>query len=117
MFSRSFLLILGAVEAIVLAMSFTAWRREARRSNALRLEKIGREADLAAVSKALQNEIMWRLAGENPHDRGIEPANSLKSRPARELQELIAKHNFETSTTAITREDFLGRAVEGDQII
>lgn len=115
------LLLVSAVEALLLAFFFVAWSKAARRARALALEKAGLDADLAEVIKALEKEIMWRLAGEAPGVQVVEPANGLKPKPPRELQELLAKENFDPNPTtakiAMTQEDLVGGAVEGDQII
>lgn len=111
----------SAVAALFLAFFFIAWRTAARRACALTLVTAGLEADLLALRTALEKEIMWRMAGEAALAQTAKPASSLKPKPPRELQELIAKEHFDSNPTAATfadtKEDLLTQAIEGDQVI
>jgi hypothetical protein len=93
------LLLFSAVEALLIAFFFVAWSKAARRARALSLAKAALDADLAEVSQALEKEIMWRLAGEAPGVQVLEPGIGLTPKPPRELQELLAKENFDPNPT------------------
>ena len=115
--SPDVLLAVSAIEALLLASFFAAWSRAARRAHALRLANAGLNADVAAVSKALEKEIMWRLAGEAPGAKVVKSANSMTAMPPRELQELLAKESFDPTPTIAENEMTQGDLVGGDQII
>jgi len=93
------LLLVSAVEALIIAFFFVAWSKAVRRVRALARAKVGLDADLGEVSKALEKEIMWRLAAEAPGVRVMETGSGLTPKPPRELQELLAKENFDPNPT------------------
>jgi hypothetical protein len=115
--SPDVLLAVSAIEALLLAFFFAAWSRAARRARALGLANAGLDADVAAVSKALEKEIMWRLAGEAPGAKVVKSANSMTAKPPRELQELLAKESFDPTPTIAENGMIQGDLVGGDQII
>jgi hypothetical protein len=100
--SSDTMLIISAILVFLFAVSSVAWRRAARRLRLLKHAKAGVDADLAAVGKALENEIKWRLAAETfntnmakaPGNMAKAPGN-MESKSTRELQELLHNEGFD----------------------
>jgi hypothetical protein len=97
------LLFVAALLAFTLSVFLVAWWRAARRVLILERAKSKSDGDLAAVRKALENEIKWRLAGETfAAEIGKTAAGDLELKSTRELQEMLSAESFDGRSSTQT---------------
>jgi hypothetical protein len=97
------LLLFCSFAAVLLAIVFTLWKGAARRARALTQENAGLQVDLVMTWTSMEYERKRRLASLSWGTEIAGSSGGLDPKPPRELQDLLAKENFRSTTGTVAR--------------
>jgi hypothetical protein len=93
--SQAPLYIVSGLSALF-GLALIGWLATVRRAARLAAENIELKNDLVEVTKALENEMKWRLASETYSTKVATNVGESTAKTARDLQQLLASDDFGT---------------------